>query len=337
MSGSPGVDLARCGSALILKPSSLGDIVHTLPAVSRIQRAFPRLRLRWLCNEEWTPLLEGHPHLAGVIPFPRRRFRGPFALPALVRWVIGFRRSPRELPEVGLDFQGLLRSALLGVLRGAVPLVGLADAREGAGWFHRYSVPVPAGAHAVDRYLELARALGAGGSGEGLDWPLPQGDAPSRNLPDSFLLLHPYSRGSGKSLEPPALQALCDLLAPWPVVVAGRCAAPGAVGGAHVISVVNETSIPQLIWLVRRARAIVSVDSGPMHIAAALRPERTLAIHTWSDPRRVGPYDARARVWKAGRIDHRAGFSEEEALAHVGFSADQAPAVARWAREIAQS
>jgi len=337
MSGPPGLDLARFGSALILKPSSMGDIVLTLPAVGCFGRAFPRLRLRWLCNEEWTPLLEGNPHLAGVIPFPRRRFRGPLALPGLVRWVCLFKSLPREQPEIALDFQGLLRTAMLGVVRGAHPVVGLSDAREGAGFFHKRVVEVRPGAHAADRYLEMARELGAVVNEDALDWPLPPGTPPACEIPERFILLHPFSRGDGKSLGREALQALCDSLAPNAVILAGLVPDPPFIAGSHVRSLLNETSIAQLIWLIRRARAIVSVDSGPMHIAAAVQPGRTISIHTWSDPRCVGPYDRRARVWKAGRVAHRGGFSDAEALSVSSFATSDARRLADTVLEVAAS
>ena len=85
-----------------------------------------------------------------------------------------------------------------------------------------------------------------------------------------------------------------------------------------MVDLTGRTTLPELIWLMRRARACVSVDSGPMHIAAAVN-DRTLGLHTWTDPRKVGPYNASAWVWKAARIAHRGEFSEEECMkdAHV--------------------
>jgi len=176
----------------------------------------------------------------------------------------------------------------------------------------------------VDRYLALARDLGAVVNEEALEWALPPGTPPARAVPEPFILLHPYARGAGKSLGREALQSLCDALAPHPMVLAGRAADPPPVSGPHVLSLLNETTIAQLIWLLRRASAVVSVDSGPMHIAAALRPERTIGIHTWSDPRRVGPYDRRARSWKAGRLAQRGDFSDAEASSESGFAAADA-------------
>ena len=69
----------------------------------------------------------------------------------------------------------------------------------------------------------------------------------------------------------------------------------------HCISLLNQTTLSQLIWLMRRASFVVSVDSGPAHLAAALgRP--MLAIHAWSDPRKVGPHRPDAWVWKNGTL-----------------------------------
>lgn len=72
MSSSNGrvADLAQFRSVFLIKPSSLGDIVHTLPSAHFIKRAYPHLELRWMCNPEWMPLLEGNPDLTEVVPFP---------------------------------------------------------------------------------------------------------------------------------------------------------------------------------------------------------------------------------------------------------------------------
>ena len=84
------------------------------------------------------------------------------------------------------------------------------------------------------------------------------------------------------------------------IVLVGRGNHVGNLPG-HCLDLLNKTTVAQLIWLVRRASFVVSVDSGPAHLAAALgRP--MVAIHAWSDPRRVGPYREDAWVWKNGRL-----------------------------------
>ncbi len=318
-------------SALIVKPSSLGDIVHTLPSVKAIRDAHPHLKIRWLANTEWTPLLEGSPLIDEVIPFPRKTFRG---LPGLLRfwnWRRSWMTLPREEPEIVLDFQGLLRSGVVSRWRGSQAVIGLSDAREGAGLFYTRTVPVDAGAHAVDRYLELPRALGISLDPAGLSFELPTGAPPAgwtQSLAD-YVVVHPWSRGQGKSLSNPALQALCDALAPHPVVLVGMTEDPTRPTGAHVHDWSKRTTLPELIWIMRQASYCISVDSGPMHIAAAVN-SRTLGIHTWSDPRKVGPYPQEIHVWKAGRIARRGEFSAEECQTEADVTEHAARTMGQW-------
>ena len=312
MQGLP--SLADFRSAMIVKPSSLGDIVHTLPAVWAIKQAFPDLKLRWLANTEWTPLLHGAPLLEEVISFPRKQCRGLGGPLVMRRWAKGWRRLPREEPEIVLDFQGLLRSGYLSRSRGSRPVIGLSDSREGARWFHDHIVPVDAGAHAVDRYLAIPRAFGISVNPEHLVFPLAQGHKPE-GWPerDDLIIVHPWSRGEGKSLSPQMLEVLCAALAPLPVILVGMPNGAPIPQGPNVTDFSGRTSLAELVWVLRQARFVASVDSGPMHIAAAVN-DHTLGIHTWSDPRKVGPYNPRAWVWKAGRIAPRTGFQPQECV-----------------------
>jgi ADP-heptose:LPS heptosyltransferase len=283
------------GRILVLKPGSLGDIVHTLPAVAALKTRFPQSAITWLVNPEWEPLLEGNPHLASTLIFPRGDFRGPSGLLRFLAW----RRTLPSLvqPDLILDFQGLLRTAVIGRAFGGVPAWGLADAREGSRWLHTRSIPVEANAHAVERYLTLAAALGATPPGPP-EFFLPPGRRPEAALPDRpWILLHPFSRGEGKSLSAEAIRAFCRA-AGHPVVLAGRSqvAIPAE---ENVTDLVNRTTLAELLWLIRHAAFTVSVDSGPSHMAAAVT-DHLLAIHTRTDPCRVGPYRPGATVWKGG-------------------------------------
>jgi len=115
-----------------------------------------------------------------------------------------------------------------------------------------------------------------------------------------FILLHPFARGDGKSLSNGVIEEFCRAFAPTRVVVVGQSDRKIDTP-ANCINLTNQTSLLQLIRLIRVARFIISVDSGPMHIAAAVT-DRLLSIHTWTDPRRVGPYNPNAWVWKNGRL-----------------------------------
>ena len=281
---------------LVIKPSSLGDIVHTLPAVALLKKTWPQARLHWLINSEWMPLLDGNPHVDEVVEFPRKNFRGAGGLLRIAPWARALRERVRA--DLVLDFQGLLRSALIARLCRADGgrILGLSDAREGARHFYDATADVSGKAHAVERYLALVAALGIDPTVP-LEWPLPQGSPPAGfDATEPFIVLHPFSRGAGKSLTAAAVADFCRTLAPRRIVLAGRTAATLA-DATNVTNLLNRTTLPELIWLLRRAAFTVSVDSGPMHIAAALSP-RLLALHTWSDPRKVGPYAPDAWIWK---------------------------------------
>ncbi|HEY1053401.1 MAG TPA: glycosyltransferase family 9 protein [Prosthecobacter sp.] len=334
MMSTPGLpSLTDFRSALVVKPSSLGDIVHTLPAVEAIRHAFPHLKIRWLANTEWTPLIQGSPMLEEVIPFPRKQFRGLGGLLRMRRWAREWRNQPREEPEIILDFQGLFRSGYLARQRGSRPIIGLSDSREGARFFHDHVVPVEAGAHAVDRYLAIPRAFGIPVDADRLVFPLTEGSRP-QGWPDrqDLILVHPWSRGEGKSLSPETLQALCDALSPAPVVLIGMNQGAPLPTGPHLVDFSNRTSLPELVWVLRQSRFVISVDSGPMHIAAAVN-DRTLGIHTWSDPRKVGPYNPRAWVWKAGRIASRTAFGSGECETESLVTPEDARKIARFVLE----
>jgi ADP-heptose:LPS heptosyltransferase len=284
------------GSILVVKPSSLGDVIHTLPAVHLLKRAFPATRISWLVNSEWAPLLRENPDLDSVVEFPRNQFRGLSGILRLKSWL-----SSTQLPkpDLALDFQGLARSALLGKFSGAKNIHCLGDAEFLARFLADRVIPARRDQeHSVFRYLRLVSDLGIPVVGP-LVSPLPEGTAPEGfDASTPFVLVHPFSRGEGKSLSVEQLGSLCGLLAPLRVVVVGRT---DLRFEAPCENLCNRTTIPELIWMTRRAAFVVSVDSGPMHIAAAIT-HRLLAIHTWSDPRLVGPCNPQAWIWKNGKL-----------------------------------
>jgi heptosyltransferase I len=282
---------------LIIKPSSLGDIVHTLPAVAAIRDANPDADITWVINPEWAPLLRGNRDIDHVHIFPRGDFHGFRAPARLLPWI---RETRRLQSDVAMDFQGLFRSALIARISGANKILGMSDAREGSRFFYTEVARVNRQEHAVIRYFKLAEIFGAS-AGEELRFRIPTGDQPPRfDAYPGFVLLHPYARGRNKSIGSNVILEFCRALAPSRVVVVGK--SPRKFSAPeNCVDLTNQTSLLQLVWLLRAAAFIISVDSGPMHVAAAVTTN-LVSIHTWTDPRRVGPYNVAATVWKNGKL-----------------------------------
>ena len=280
---------------LVIKPSSLGDVVHTLAAVHDLKRTRPETGISWLVNPEWAPLLEGNPDLTRVLHFPRNTFRGLRGIGKLRSW---WKAQQWEQPDAVLDFQGLLRSALIARGTRSPIIAGLSDAREGSRFFYHAVARVNGCMHSVERYRALAELAGAD-LAHRTAFPLPQGEKPA-GFDDSepFLLLHPFSRGEKKSMSMAQVRELCEALAPTRVVLVGRWQGDSAEG-VRADNWLNRTSLTELVWLCRRTRFFCSVDSGPMHLGAAVGCP-LVGLHTWTDPRKVGPYHDDAWVWKGG-------------------------------------
>jgi ADP-heptose:LPS heptosyltransferase len=136
---------------------------------------------------------------------------------------------------------------------------------------------------------------------EALRCPLPTGDhLPRFDEYPPFVLLHPFARGSRKSLSVDVVEEFCRAFGETRVVVVGRGRAI-ANPPDNCVDLTNQTTLLELVRLIRAAYFTISVDSGPMHIAAAIT-NRLISIHTWSDPRRVGPYNPDAWIWKQGQL-----------------------------------
>ena len=305
--GSLPITLEGVRRVLLIKPSALGDVVHTLPVVATLRARYPALVLDWLVEEEAAPLVEGHPAVAEVIVSRRRRWlkalRQLGDAPGAVRAMAGFARQlHRRQYDVALDLQGLLKSAVY-VLAAAAPIrVGLADAREGAGLIYTHRVPVPPQpVHAVERYLALAAAVGAGAAVRDFRIPFAETDrkaaaACAAGLPRPLAVLHPAARWPTKLWPTDRWRALATALTEdgWGVLVTGSPAdAPlaAAIGdglGPRCRSLAGGLSLKELAALLGRVDVMVTVDSGPMHIGAAMGAP-IVALFGPTDPARTGP------------------------------------------------
>lgn len=287
-------------SLLIIKPGSMGDVIHTLPVVSAIHNFWPQTKITWIVDSRWKPLLENHPAIAEIHTFPRQKFRGPRGWMKAFRW---FCELPQFQADIAIDLQGLLRSAIMAKCTGSPIILGLRDAREFSSLFYNLHCEVAKNEHAVTRYMRCLEALKI---------PIPQEmeftfysekTYESELLLVNYILIHPFARGVNKALSKDALTTMISHIAKYanmPIVLAGIGHVPQEIDKL-VFNLVGKTCLKELINLSRRACFVISVDSGPMHLAAALGTP-LLGIHTWSDPRLVGPYSDKAWIWQGGEI-----------------------------------
>jgi heptosyltransferase-1 len=299
---------------LIIKPSSLGDVVHALPVLAGLRAAYPQAHISWLVGTACAPLLEGHPLLDEVIPFDRRRFGQMLRSRAVGADFVRFVRDLwRRRFDLVLDLQGLLRSGFLAWVTGAGQRVGFAEARELAPAFYTQRVRCPTrDMHAVDKNLHLARTLGL--PVDPPAFPLGLRDeelaafrqrlAQSGRGVTRFIAVLPGARWATKrwradrwgqllnGLHAGGLPAAVLLGAPddrdYADAILASCAAP-------VVDLVGQTSLRELSAALALAELVLSHDSGPMHIAAAL-DKPIVAIFGPTNPVRTGPYCRSARV-----------------------------------------
>ena len=286
---------------LVVKPSSLGDIIHALPTVRILRRAFPQADIAWLVNDNFAPILNGCPVINRIIPFARRRYA---TLDGWMEFVHLIAALHRERFDWVVDLQGLLRSGLIALATGARRRTGLSDGREGSTSFYNELVKLPPlHLHAVDRYLMLPRQLGM--EVDRVEFPLapdPRGPKAAR---ESLILINPGARWHTKRWPAARFSELIACLAArWPdhrIAIIGSAderlvaEAIAKAAHAHVEVLAGRTTLPQLVDLMRRARLLVSNDSGPMHLAVAVGTP-VVAIMGPTNPRLTGPYPASTHI-----------------------------------------
>jgi lipopolysaccharide heptosyltransferase I len=297
---------------LLIKLSSVGDVVHAVPVLAGLRRRFPEARIDWLIRPDCADLVRCHPALSGVVPFPRRA-AGPWDHgEQLLESVRAVRRARYDLV---VDLHGQLRSGLYALASRAPVRLGYAGWREGACFAYTHRVAEPTRErHAIERYLWFGERLGFPPGEPELALRLPpETDAAAEQLLASRGLL-----GRGLAILAPgtvwqtkrwgaagfaavirhlAAQGLVVLLAgaardrPQAAAVAALC--------PEAVDLTGETSVGLLAALIARARLCVTNDSGPMHIAVALGTP-VVSVFGPTNPVRTGPYRHPESVVRSG-------------------------------------
>jgi lipopolysaccharide heptosyltransferase I len=323
---------------LLIKPSAVGDVIHTLPVLVKLRARYPNARIDWLLTPHIAELVRHHAALSGFIAFAREQYArsirswlgagGLLQLPVLLR---------RNRYDLVIDLHGQFRSAVLALASGAPVRIGFdrprgpaptdrrlvpeaykhgwTGAREGSWLAYTHRIPIPRlDAHAVDRYLWLAPILGLDDDPPDMTIPIPpSADARidallRREAPSAkpLAILVPGTQWQTKHWHGEGFAEVARHLTRTgrQVVLAGssaeraRCAAVAA-WSPGVLDLCGRTTLSELAALIRRAEVCVTNDSGSMHLAVALdRP--VVSVFGPTDPVWIGPYGRPHAVVRAG-------------------------------------
>jgi lipopolysaccharide heptosyltransferase II len=287
---------------LILKPSSLGDVVQALPMLRLLKRHLPASEIFWWIDSALAPLLEGDPDLTGIVRFERQRWASPRHWPEMLRSIRWMRAQNFDWV---IDLQCLARSGAFAWLANGQFLIGLDEVREGARGF--YDVAIRRASfhtHAVDWYLAVLPRLGVPVH-KNFQW-LPERPAIAAAVKSKWqtdgarwIAIQPGARWENKHWPVEFFTELVRLLAKkFPDT---RFAVLGAAEDKPLgemilraepqrsLNLCGETSLLEMIEWLRRCELMVTNDTGPMHVAAALA-KPLVALFGPTEPRRTGPY-----------------------------------------------
>lgn len=290
---------------LILKPSSLGDVVHALPVLRLLKLHLPHSEIFWWLEAGLVPLLADDPDLTGIFTFERRRWAAPS------QWREIFSRVGKmrgERFDWAIDLQGLARSGFTTWVANAELSVGLDNAREGREgarmYYDRVAPRAAPGTHAVDRYLAVLPVLDVPVH-DNFQWlpgrPRVAALIRERWHPETgrWIALLPGARWENKRWPVEHFAELVKRLSATQadlkfVILGGKAdralgAAIAAVNPSRCLDLTGRTSLPEMIEWLRLCELVITNDTGPMHIAAALR-RPVIALFGPTDPRSTGPY-----------------------------------------------
>ncbi len=285
----------KLGRVLIVRLGAMGDILHALPAVASLRATFPDVRIVWAAHPKWAALLDGNPAVDEQVYLDR------FSPSSLLRAWRALRREPFDAV---IDFQGLTKSALVSLAARAPVRYGfhfsLVRETPAALFYHRHCNT--AAAHVVERNLDLARLAGAAVRCE--KFPLPPGRSEGRLPSGRFVLAAPLAGWVSKQWPLENYTLLARRLrheAGAALVLNGAPSQESELRGVEDAEV-HVSSIAGLIHATRKAAAVLGLDSGPLHLAAALGTPG-VALFGPTDPARNGPWGGGITVLRSAAAE----------------------------------
>lgn len=286
---------------LIIKMSSLGDVLHTLPFVAVLRERFPGARLTWLVHPQFGAFVPDPPVVDEVLFFDKVKFT---KMGVCDKW--SYFKEMRELLhsrnfDLVIDMQGLFKSAVLAAISGCNNRIGYCEMREGSGLVSKAITGAHARDHVIERYLDVARYLGC--EVNEIQFPMPDLQKEwqavrekADSVKKTYVVLVPGARWETKKWPAEYFARLAGMILKdgKQVVLAGgpedeplgRQITEMVPG---VTDLTGKTSLRELGALIQHCTAYISVDTGPLFIAAAMK-RPLVAMYGPTRPDRTGPY-----------------------------------------------
>lgn len=303
---------------LIVKLSAIGDVIHTLPSLAALRRLYPAAHITWVVEEAAADLVSGHPYLDRALIFRRKRWiadikKGQFK--SAWRGFKAFQADLQSRPyDLVIDFHGLFKSSIVVALSKGTRKLGYDSWQEASGLFLTEKIPEDMNKHAVDRYLDFPRYLGA--KVDQAEFVLPVTPETTARISallqqlglekKKFIAVSPVALWDTKLWNDRKFATLADDIQQKlkiPVVFTGHSKEPldkiTSQMATEAINLGGQTSLTELACLYSSALLVITTDSGPMHLAAATGTQ-VVALFGPTDPNRTGPYGAGHTVLRTG-------------------------------------
>lgn len=283
---------------LIIKPSSLGDIVQSLPVLNALKDTFPETEIHWVVAKGLEGLFDGHSMIKKLWIINKDQWKNMGNIKETVSEFKGiYKKIKDESYDIAIDLQGLLRSGLLTYATRSPIRIGFKDAREGSSIFYTHKIKASIDTHAVERYLKIAQSLGC--DSEDIKFPLPpiivtEDIYNLQKKINDYAVIVPSARWKTKIWQAEKFGRLASMINIKSIIIGSssdieRSKKIEALSSGKAISLAGKTNIRDIICLIRGARFLITNDTGPMHIAAALKIP-VIAVFGPTNPIRTGPY-----------------------------------------------
>jgi heptosyltransferase-1 len=307
---------------LVIKLSAIGDVVHSLPFLEVLKDRFPLSKIDWVVEEDASGIIKDHPDIDQLIVFPRKGWIKRIIKKGEYRSVgkevaVFLKELKKKKYDIVVDLQGLFKSGILTFIARGRKKIALNGGREASSIFvnERVAIPDP-NIHALERYLYIARYLGV----TELDWngQIPTDAADKRYVNHllqeigndrTLVAVNPMAKWETKLWGLDRFACLADRIKEElgaVVIFTGSESDTKAIKtilsrmNTKALNLAGKSSLKELAYLYQKCSVVISTDTGPMHVAAAMTSPVVIALFGPTSPFKTGPYGSKHRVIRAG-------------------------------------